>query len=111
MTIPTNRMSYADIYDRYDLALEDPKGIRIPFDTEEEAMHYRMRLHNARAIDRKENAKLYAKGEPLHGQSAYDVLQVRIREGEDGTWFVYIEPKDKYIGEVERLSEIEGEMS
>ena len=24
-------------------------------------------------------------------------------------WFVYVEPKDKYVGEVEHLSEIESE--
>ena len=107
MTIPTNRMSYADVYEKFDEAKDDPKGIRIPFDTRAEAMHYQMRMHNARSVDRRENAKLYDKTHPLHGQSSYDTLQVRIREAEDGTWFVYIEPKDKFIGQVERLSEIE----
>lgn len=107
MTIPTNRMSYHDVYEKFDLAMEDPKGIRIPFDTRGEAQHYQMRMHNARSVDRRENAKMYERGHPLHGQSSYDVLQVRIRQGEDETWFVYIEPKDKYIGEVEMLSEIE----
>jgi hypothetical protein len=110
MTIPTNRMSYADIYPVYDKALEDPKGIRIPFDTRAEAQHYQMRLHNARSVDRRENAKIYPdKGHKMHGQSVYDVLQVRIKQGEDGTHFIYIEPKDKYINldEMESLSEIE----
>lgn len=110
MTIPTNRMSYADVYEKFDEAKDDPKGIRIPFDTKGEAMHYQMRMHNARAVDRRENAKMLDKSHPLHGQSSYDVLQVRLRKGEDDTWFVYIEPKDKYIGETESLSEIEGEI-
>lgn len=109
MTIPTNRMSYTDVYERFEKATEDPKGIRIPFDTEAEAKHYQMRMHNARAVDRRENMKLYNKGDPLYGQSVYDTLQVRVREGEDGTWFVYVEPKDKFVGEVEMLSEVEGE--
>ena len=109
MTIPNNRMSYQDIYEKFDLALEDPKGIRIPFTTHGEAMHYQMRMHYARKIDRKENAKMYDEGHPLHGQSSYDVLQVRIRLGEDGTHFVYVEPRDKYAGEVEHLSEVEAE--
>ena len=107
MTIPTNRMSYADVYEKYDEAMEDPKGIRIPFDTRGEAQHYQMRMHNARAVDRRENKQIYAPGEPLYGQSTYDKLQVRLRQGEDGTWFVYIEPKDKFIGVAERLSEVE----
>lgn len=109
MTIPSNRMSYQDVYEKYDLAREDPKGIRIPFATRGEAQFYQMRLHTARSIDRRENAKMYNEDHPLHGQSAYDTLQVRIRQGEDGTYFVYIEPKDKYIEGVEMLSEVEGE--
>ena len=108
MTIPQNRMSYQDIYEKFDLALEDPKGIRIPFDTYGEAQHYQMRMHSARSVDRRENAKMHDEGHQLHGQSVYDVLQVRIRKGEDGTHFVYVEPKDKYVGEVEHLSEVEG---
>jgi|ERR1700735_583788 len=109
MTIPTNRMSYMDVYKKFDEAKDDPKGIRIPFATRAEAQHYQMRMHNARSVDRRENAKLYDRTHPLYGQSTYDTLQVRLREGEDGTWFVYVEPKDKFIGEVERLSEIETE--
>ena len=108
MTIPTNRMSYADVYEKYDEAMEDPKGIRIPFDTRGEAQHYQMRMHNARSVDRRENAKMYERGHPLHGQSSYDILQLRILgPADDGSWFVYIEPKDKFIQAIEPLSEIE----
>lgn len=111
MPIPTNRMSYTDCYEIFDKAQSDPKGIRIPFNTEGEARHYQMRLHNARAVDRRENTKIYDKGHQLYGQSAYDILQVRLRQGEDFTWFVYIEPKDKYIDKagIEMLSEVETE--
>ena len=109
MSVPTNRMSYKDVYDKFDLALDDPKGIRIPFNSYGEAVNYQMRMHQARSIDRRSNAQMYTVGHQLHGQSAYDVLQVRIRKGEDGTYFVYVEPKDKYVGEVESLSEIEAE--
>jgi hypothetical protein len=109
MPIPTNRMSYKDIYEVYDAALEDPKGIRLAFDDASAARNYQMRMHNARAIDRRENSKTYEPGDPMHGQSAYDVLQVRIRHGEDGTIFLYVEPKDKNAPEIELLSEIEAE--
>lgn len=111
MPIASNRMSYTDCYEILDKAGNDPKGIRVPFDSRREARHYQMRLHNSRAVDRRENKSLYQPGDPLYGQSAYDVYSIRMREGDDGTWFVYIEPKDKYINAtmVESLSEIEGE--
>ena len=110
MTIPTNRMSYLDCYERFDAACEDPKGIRIPFDTQAAAKFYVMRMHNARSVDRRENAKMYDKGHKLHGQSSYDILQLRILgPADDGSWFVYIEPKDKFIQAIEPLSEIEAD--
>jgi len=107
--IPSNRMSYRDIYEIYDKALDDPKGIRLVFDNHASARNYQMRMNNARAIDRKENLRTYPIGDPMHGQSQYDVLQVRIRHGEDGSIFLYVEPKDKNAPEIESLSEIEAE--
>jgi hypothetical protein len=102
-------MSYTDCYDIFEKAMEDPAGIRIPFDTEAAAKHYRMRMHNARAVDRRENIQTYDKGHPMHGQSSYDILTLTIKIGEDATAFLYIEPKNKHlaIDEIEKLSEIE----
>ena len=111
MTIPTNRMSYQDIYEMYDKAGDDPLGIRVPFTSRELATTYRTRMHKARVIDRDENRRVYERGHPMHGQSAYDKYQISIRQGDDDTWFVYIEPRDKYVAkdDVEFLSEVEGE--
>jgi hypothetical protein len=112
MPSPTNRLSYQDIYDVYDQALTDPKGIRLAFPNREAARNYQMRMHKARSLDREENAIAYPKGDPMHGQSPYDVLQVRIREQNDGEGdevFLYIEPRDKLRPVIESLSEIEAE--
>lgn len=109
MSIPTNRMSYSDIYEIFDKAMDDPAGIRIPFETQALARHYQMRMHNARAIDRRENKDIHKPGDPLYGQSVYDTLQIRIRLAEDGTFFIYVEPKSKLVpmDEIESLSELE----
>lgn len=112
MPIATNRMSYTDCYEMFEKAMADPKGIRLFFPNRKEARHYQMRLHNSRAVDRRENKLLHPDpGHKLHGQSAYDVYSIRMREGEDGSWFVYIEPKNKFINEdiVESLSDVEGD--
>jgi hypothetical protein len=112
MPSPTNRLSYKDVYDIYDQALEDPKGIRLAFPDLGSARNFQMRMHHARAVDRRDNLTACPKGDPMHGQSTYDVLQVRIREQNDGEGnevFLYIEPKDKLRPEIERLSDIEAE--
>src|SRR5258708_9905402 len=110
MPAPTNRMSYRDIFEKYDQALEDPKGIRLVFTNETDARNYRTRMHNARTLDRRENARTYPEGDVMHGQSAYDVLQCIIRYGDDEkTIYLYVEPRDKNSPEVELLSDVEAE--
>ena len=109
MTVAQSRTAYDDVFEKFELAMTDPLGIRIAFDTQAAARTYMMRMHNARAIDRRDNAKTYPEGDPMHGQCIYDRLQCTIREGDDGSWFVYVEPRDKYVGEVESLSEIEAD--
>lgn len=112
MTTPKNRMSYTDVLEVFQKALDDERGIRVPFKSYSEARKYQTRLHSARAVDRLENKRTYPEPDhPLHGQSAYDILQVAIRMGEDGTHFVYIEKKSSLIGEIESLSELEAEES
>lgn len=109
MSISTSRAAYNDVFERFDRALDDPRGIRIPFDSESAAKAYLARMHNGRKIDRSNNARTYEPDHPMHGQSAYDSLCCTIREGDDGTFFIYVEPRDKYVGEIESLSEIESD--
>ena len=114
MSIPNNRLSYKDVYDVFDQALEDSAGIRLPFNNYTDAKYFQMRMHQARVIDRRENAKIYGPEDSMFGQSQYDVLQVRLVgpvEDEHSptkeTTFVYVEPKDKKIPEIESLSDLE----
>ena len=116
MTISKSRVAYRDVYDNFDKALGDSRGIRLPFNSYNEAKSYQFRMNTARALDRRENEKIYPKGDPMHGQSQYDTLQVRIvgpiedSESPTGqTAFVYVEPRDKGVPEAEMLSEIEDE--
>jgi len=114
MSLPTTRLAYADAYDAFDQALADSVGIRIQFDTEEQAKHFRFRLNYARQMDRDDNRKTYAPDHPLFGKSAYDRLVARIRrEQEDGKWYLYLEtslnPDQLVIQSLAKLYEKEPE--
>lgn len=111
MSLPSTRLSYQDVYDILDKATTDPRGIRLPFGSREEAVHFRMRVNAARSVDRRDNRSIYSPDDPMYGQSIYDKLVIRIREGEDGTSFIYIEPRAKFVNtaEIEYLSDIEGD--
>lgn len=107
MTAPTTRLSYGDAYDALERAKEDEKGIRLRFDDYAAAATFRSRVHNARQVDRRDNAEIYDedRGNPLYGRSVYDSLIVRIRQDTAGAWWVYIEHTSIEKMVVESLSE------
>jgi len=91
VTVSTSRLAFNDCYDIFDQALADPSGIRVAFESEGAARHFRLRLHQARKIDRQDNAKIYGVDHPMFGRSAYDPIQAMLRQVE-GVWYVYLKP-------------------
>jgi hypothetical protein len=104
MAINTSRLAYQDCYDLMERAISDeyPTGLRIKFASWNEANHFRQRIHNARYVDRQDNADLYDKTNIMHGRSVYDVLNCRIRQLSDG-WWLRLERVDARKFEVEPL--------
>lgn len=87
MVTSTSRLAFSDCYELMEKAITDPKGIKIKFARDEDAWHFRVRLHTARRIDRTDNLSLFPEGHMMHGKSPYDGLVMRIREnGEGGYW-------------------------
>jgi hypothetical protein len=110
VSLPKTRQSYNDCYDLFDRALEAEQGIRISVETYEGAQSLRSRLHMARQLNRDDNRSTYDEGHAMHGASPYDKLKVRIREAK-GRTYLYIEPIDKGLGEIEDLSQVDEEDS
>jgi len=105
MTLSNSRLSYTDCFEVFDRALEDPLGIRIPCQSLDIATHYRMRMHQARAIDRADNARTYEPGHPMHARSPYDELRVMLRQ-HGAQHYIYL-VKNKTPTAIEPLSELE----
>lgn len=106
MSNPTSRIAYAKYFEVFDRALDSSKGIRLRFDSREEAFFFRGRLHSARKVDRQTNAKTYEPGHPMHGCSPYDEVTVRApaRDAE-GVWWLYIERNDTLTTHVEEITD------
>lgn len=107
MSIPMSRQSYGDCYELMEKALEDEKGVRVCMNTEDKATFFRMRCHTARQLHRKDNMQIYKPGDPMYGASIYDKLTFRIKEDEDGEFWVYAEKTELEPGAVESLSGLE----
>ena len=107
MSISNSRLSYTDCYQLLDQAVEDSLGARVCLGTYEAANFFRMRCHQARAINRRDNQEMYELGDPKHGASVYDQVVLRLKEDEEGAFWVYAEKSTLDPGEIESLSELE----
>ena len=83
MGINPSRLAYQDCYDLMEKAIssEYPGGLRVKFGSENEAINFRQRIHNARQVDRSDNSKVYPDGHPMFARSVYDVITCRIKDG------------------------------
>lgn len=105
MTISDAKFAYNDCYAILDRAVEAKGGARVHVVDENAAIHLRMRLHQARKIDRRENRKVYPEDHPMHGSSAYDGLVVRIKLIDGSAW-VYVEKHSAAILRIESIDEV-----
>ena len=80
---------YEDCYAAFDAAIADPIGTRMPFYTEYAALHFRIRCHQARGIERRRNLLTYPDpAHPNHGATPYDRIVIRAPRWERDRWWL-----------------------
>lgn len=87
----TSRLSYKAEYDLMQQAVDAEKGVRSHIGSREAAMKFRLRLNQARQLDRKLNCETYEPGHALYGGSEFDELIFTVRQDTDEEWWVYLE--------------------
>jgi len=97
--------AYTDCQKLFDAATNDPRGARALIGTQEQCINMRTRMHYFRSLDRKANEKVYPPNDPMHGTSIYDPYVVRLLPDEDGSWWVYVQPRAPDDMIIEGLSE------
>jgi hypothetical protein len=105
MVISTSRLAYGDCFDLMDQAIESKKGTRVLCNDRDSAIFLRMRIHNARKIDRNDNLKEYPEESPLYGRSIYDELMATIRDDTDGQSWLYLEKINTRTFHVEEIED------
>lgn len=109
MTLPESLLSYGDCMDFFERIADDPKGGRVEIGSFEAAHHFRQRCNKARKLHRQENMKVYEPHMPMYGASEYDPFMLKLKEDTNGHWWVYAHRMALKPGQVELLSELEGE--
>lgn len=105
MALPTTTAAYEDCYDHYERARVSANGIRILLPDRAQAQHLQFRMHNARALERRDSMRIYDKSDPRWGKSENDHFKVSLvpcADGETGYW-VYVEPWNQKVDAVEEL--------
>ena len=74
-----NLVAPRDLLER---ALSSPKGIRVWFGSQAEAVAMRNRMSTVKTEDRKKSTKLYSPENPLYNRSSYDDLAIVLKPGE-----------------------------
>jgi hypothetical protein len=107
MSLPEYLGAYEDCFSLYQRALDDPIGARACFTTESGAKTFQMRMHQARALDRRESMRIYTRDQPQWGKSEFDVLKVlSAQEDTEGNWWIYVQRHGVEIKVIESLSEL-----
>ena len=106
MSLPNSLRAYEDCKALFEAALADPKGARARKDTYDECLRLRTRMHYFRKLDRDANEMVYTTDHPMHGHSVYDPYICQIVPGEDGDWFLYVNPITSDSLEIEGLSSV-----
>lgn len=97
--------AYTDCFEIYEAAHKSPKGVRVHIGDQKAAGIMRMRMNQARVLERKESKRLYDRTDPRYGKSENDKFRNRMLEDTEGEWWLYVEPWGLMGLEIEPLED------
>lgn len=104
MSLPTSALAYHDCQELLERAKDDLVGIRVRQPSEDAANYLRMRIHQCRVINRRDNGQTYPKGHPLHYRSEWDDIVCRYETDDSGQVWLYLQRHQSKIDLAEPLS-------
>lgn len=108
MSLPKSIIAYKDCQEIYEKAMDSVnaggQGIRVRQESYGAAVYLRMRMNQARAINRRDNAEIYAPGDPLYMASEWDALIVTIKTADD-VHYLYVESNLLDVSNIEEIPE------
>ena len=105
MALSESIAAYEDCYEVFDKAVRSSKGVRTLFGDKKAAGYFRIRMNQARVLQRRESMRMYPREDPRYGKSEYDKFRIKLVEAAEGTgeWCVYVDP----FGQKEEIMDIE----
>lgn len=112
MALSESMAAYEDCFELFDMARSNSRGIRVeitegdtPTERQRRAGMMRMRMNQARVLQRREAMRQYERTDPRYGKSENDKFRVTCREDTEGNWWIYIEVWNMAVGVIEPLGD------
>lgn len=102
MSLPTSKNSYLDCIEYLNRAMAETKGARIRIGSYDEGIRLRMRMHQVRAILRKDSKLIYVIGDPGYDVTEYDSLTLTVEKIEE-QFYVVIRKNEANIDAIEPI--------
>lgn len=77
MPPPRSIEAYQDCQEYWEKALDTPRGLGLTLETQGQATRFRMRMNMLRDKLRKQSRDIFPEGDPRHGRTPFDGLEVR----------------------------------
>lgn len=102
MSLPTSKNSYLDCIEYLDRAMAETKGARIKIGSYDEGIRLRMRMHQLRAILRRDTKLIYSIGDPGYDTTEYDCLTLTVDLIAE-QWYVVMKKNEIRVDAIEAI--------
>lgn len=102
MSLPTSKNSYLDCIEYLDRAMHETKGARIKIGSYDEGIRLRMRMHQLRAILRRDTKLIYSIGDPGYDTTEYDCLTLTVDLIAE-QWYVVMKKNEIRVDAIEAI--------
>jgi hypothetical protein len=107
MALTEQAAAYHDCFLIWQKAVDTPGGIRLYFETYNQASTFQMRMNKARSISRRISTQIHPPSSPKHNTSEFDthIVQCLKEPDPDGNWWIYVRPGGR-LSLLERIEPI-----
>lgn len=104
MSLPTSRNAYLDCQEYLDRAMSETKGARVKVTSYDVGIRLRMRMHQLRAVLRKDTQLIYEPGDPQFDVTPYDALTISVTQIKN-QWYVVMKKNEPNFAALEAIPE------
>lgn len=101
MPLPKSASAFPDARAFLNNANKEEKGLRVLFESQKAAIHFRFRCYTVRARELSRNKKVYTEVDKEFAQTVWDSISLRLEPVSDGTCWLIARHDEELVGVLE----------